>query len=205
MAIEAALVTPLVTLMLFGIIEFSFLTRDQASIEHAVRSGARMASTAAGSGPGVCPTHTDAPPCTPESSPALAQLAADTIQRTALGLPEDAVDEILVYKANAQGYPGPDGSTTMPAACAGVSDCVVFSWSSETDAFTYQGGSWASSSISACFPGSGARPLDRVGVNLAGSHDMMTGLFGVTRGISARAVVTFEPLPNQYCAAGEHP
>ena len=118
-AVEAALIFPVLVLLITGIIETSFALRDYSVIVSDVRSGGRIASTGAGFGPGTCDTsYTGAPPCTPASSPALAQLAADAIQREGSAMPSDQINYILVYKANAQGFPGADGSTTMPTSCA---------------------------------------------------------------------------------------
>jgi hypothetical protein len=202
-AVEAALVTPILVLLVFGIIEFSFLLRDYVVVASDVRNGARIASTAADAGPGTCDTYDGAPPCTGASSPALAQLAADAMQRGGSAMPSDEIDYILVYQANTQGYPGSDGNTTMPSDCSGYADCVRFVWQPKANsgqgAFRYAGGAWDSSSISACFPGTKTNPLDRVGVYMHASHHMITGLFGTTIGLSDHTVMDFEPLPAQSC------
>jgi len=197
-------VTPLIVLIVFGIIEFAFVLRDYAVVSSDVRNGARIASTAADSGPGTCDTsYTGAPPCTPASSPALAQLAADAIQREGSAMPPGDIDYILVYKANAQGYPGSDGNTSMPASCSGYSSCVKFTWQAKANggkgAFRYANGSWNSQSISACFPGNSTTPLDRIGVAMHATHHMVTGLFGTTITLRDHAVMDFEPLPTASC------
>jgi hypothetical protein len=202
-AVEAALVTPLLLLMIFGIIEFSFLLRDHVALTSAVRSGARIASTGAAAGPGTCTGLTDAPTCTPASSPALAQMAADAIQKAGSAMPKDAIRYILVYKANTKGYPGVEGNTTIPASCAGVSNCVRYTWRDSQDKFRYAEGSWSSSSISACFPGTLEKPLESVGVAMVADHQGVTGLFG-DRTLSDRASLNFEPLPTATCGTGQH-
>ena len=206
-AVEAALVTPMLVLLLFGIIEFSFLLRDYVVVSSDVRVGARMASTAAGGGPGTCDTsYAGAPPCTPASSPALAQLAADAIQREGSAMPANTINYILVYKANAQGFPGADGNTTMPSSCSGYASCVRFTWQANANggrgAFRYTDGSWNSQSVSACFPGTSSAPLDRVGVFMSATHRMMTGLFGASITMTDRSTFDFEPLPTSSCSGG---
>jgi hypothetical protein len=203
-AVEAALITPILCLLVFGIIEFAFVLRDYTVVSSDVRVGARIASTGAGDGPGTCDmSYSGAPPCTPASSPALAQMAADAIQREGSAMPGNQINYILVYKANSSGYPGADGNTSMPANCAGVASCVRFTWKQSanggTGGFRYTDGSWNSSTISACFPGSQNSPLDRVGVFMNATHHMMTGLFGASLTISDRAVFDFEPLPTATC------
>ena len=203
-AVEAALIFPVLVLLIVGIIETSFSFRDYSVIVSDVRSGGRIASTGAGFGPGTCDTsYVGAPPCVSTNVPALAQLAADAIQREGSAMPNNQINYILIYKANAQGYPGSDGSTTMPANCSGVTSCVRFTWqpgaNAGAGAFRYANGTWASSSISACFPGTGLHKLDRVGVYMNVTHRMMTGMFGATLTLSDHAVFDFEPLPTATC------
>lgn len=90
-AVEAALVTPLIVLILFGIIEMSLLMRDHVATSSAVRVGARMSSAAADAGVGTCPTGPSPPPCTPATAPAFAQAAADAIARAGSALPKDSI------------------------------------------------------------------------------------------------------------------
>lgn len=207
-AVEAALITPLLVLLVFGIIEFSFVLRDYTVVSSDVRNAARIASTGAGDGPGTCDTYTGAPTCTPASSPALAQAAADAIQREGSAMPTNNINYILVYQANSKGYPCSssactDTGTTMPTNCSGYSNCVRFTWQPNANAgagaFRYTDGTWNSSTISACFPGNSTNPLDRVGVYMNASHKMMTGLFGSSVTITDHATFDFEPLPSSSC------
>jgi hypothetical protein len=193
-AVEAALVLPILLVIMLGIVEYALVFRDNIALTSATRQGARVASAAADAGPGVCETGPTAPPCAPTSTPALAQAAADAIQRAGKALPEDSIDYILVYKANTQGFPGADGNTTMPTSCAGVSNCVMFVWRASANAFRYQSGAWNSTTINAC-----VNESDTLGVYMHATHDMMTGIFGDTEDVSDRAVMKFEPLPEDTC------
>jgi len=197
-------VMPILALLVFGIIEFGFLLRDYAGVSSLVRTGARIASTGADHGPGTCDTSSGAPVCTPASSPALAQEAADAIQRSGIASNPDQIQYILVYKANDKGFPGPDGGTTMPADCSGVANCVKFVWRPTVDKFKFNSGAWNSTTISACFPGNSTNPMDRVGIYLKANHQMLTGLFGSSITLSDRAVMDFEPLATQSCGSGQH-
>lgn len=192
-AVEAALVLPIIAMMLFGIIEVTLLIRDDVALTSASRTGARVASAAAGAGPGVCETGPEAPPCTPASSPALAQAAADAIQRAGSAMPHDAIDYILVYKANSAGAPGPEGSTSVPSSCAGVADCVKFVWRASADTFRYDSGAWDSRTINGC-----VNESDTLGVYIHATHEPVTGLFG-SIGLDDRAVMKFEPLSDDTC------
>jgi TadE-like protein len=192
-AVEAALVMPVIATMLFGIVEVTMLVRDDVALTSASRTGARVASAAAGAGPGICESGPTAPPCTPASSPALAQAAADAIQRAGSAMPKDAIDYILVYKANSAGVPGAEGSKVMPASCAGVSNCVKFVWRDAADAFRYDSGAWDSKTINGC-----VNESDTLGVYIHATHTPVTGLFG-SIGLDDRAVMKFEPLSDDTC------
>lgn len=203
-AVEAALITFPVSLLVFGMIEFSFALRDYVAVTSSVRTGARIASTAAAAGPGTCTDIPDAPTCTPAGSPALAQMAADAIQSAGSAMPPDSIRYILVYRANSKGYPGAEGNTAVPATCSGVSNCVRFTWRPTLNKFRYAEGSWNSTSISACFPGTTAKPLESVGVAMVADHKFLTGLFGSSITLTDRASLNFEPLPTATCGANEH-
>ncbi len=199
-ALEAALTFPILLLIILGIIELTFLMRDHAVVVSDTRLGARIASTGANAGVGTCPTGAGAPPCVPANVPALAQAAADAVQRAGSAMPVDQIEYLLVYKANAAGLPGTDANTTMPTSCSGFSNCVMFKWRPTENKFRYNSGTWISSTINACFPGN----LDRVGIQLVAKHKNFTGLFGSYLTLSDHAVMNFEPLPAQICASGAH-
>ncbi len=203
-AVEAALVLPLLCVLVFGMVEFAFVMKDYASVSSMTRTGARIASVGADHGPGTCETGTTAPPCTGASSPALAQEAADAIQRSGAVANPTLVDYVLIYKANSDGYPGAAGNTTMPTDCSATANCVKFTWRDSLKQFRYTSGSWDSTTISACFPGSATKPMDRVGVYLSATHPMITGFFGTGLGLSDRTVMDFEPLATQSCGAKDH-
>ena len=196
-AIEAALVTPLLCLLVFGIIEMSLLMRDTVATTSAVRTGARIASTDAGAGPGICVASSNPPPCTPASAPALAQAAADAIARAGSAMPKDSIQWILVYDANAAGYPQPSGNTTLTC----TTNCVKYVWDAGLDRFRYASGTWTSSTINAC---TNDPARQSVGVAMRATHGWMTGLFGSGVALQERSVMQFEPLANGSCASGAH-
>jgi hypothetical protein len=197
-AVEAALVTPILFAVLLGIVEMSLLMRDHVAVSSAVRTGSRIASAAADAGPGVCESGAGAPVCTPATSPALAQAAADAIQRAGSAMPHDSIDHILVYQANDKGYPGVAGSTTMPSSCSGVSNCVMFVWRPSDNAFRFAGGSWASASINAC-----VNESDTLGVHMQATHTFVSGMFGDGVKVADRSVMRFEPLADDACKPGK--
>ena len=200
-AIEAALVTAVVFAMIFGILEMAFLMRDYVGVTSASRVGVRAASTGAAAGPCVA-DPADTVPCPPGTVPELAQLAADAIGSSRTVLPEDAIDYIMVYEANAQGYPG--SATSMPDLSGCTLKCVAYRWSPTQNRFRYAQGSWDSSQIFACADARGTDSLEAVGVHIAVEHAFLTGIFGTAMDISDHSVMSFEPLSNVACGRGEH-
>jgi hypothetical protein len=192
-AVEAALLTPLLALVLFGIIEMSLLMRDVVSVNSSVHVGTRMASVSAGAGPATCSPS----PCTPPSAPMLAQVAANAIQQAGSAMPQDQINWIIVYRANSDGYPQPAGNTT--ATCS--TDCVRYVWSDSGNKFVYASGAWTSTTINACINDASRMS---VGVIMNASHPWITGLFGDAVTVQERSVMQFEPLPNDSCKAGAH-
>jgi hypothetical protein len=196
-AVEAALLTPLLVLVLFGIIEMSLFMRDVVSVSSATHVGARTASVSAGAGPGTCEASANPPPCSPASVPALAQAAADAIQRGGTAIPQSQIKWIIVYNANSAGFPMPEGNTS--ATC--TSECVKYVWDAGLSKFRYASGSWNSASINACINDPGRMA---VGVIMNATHPWITGLFGNGVGVQERSEMQFEPLPNDSCKPGMH-
>jgi hypothetical protein len=192
-AVEAALVSPILLLLLLGIIEMSLLMRDVVATSSSVRVGARMASTSAGAGPGSCKVGDLV--CTPQKAPKVAQLAADAIQRAGSAMPKDSIQWILVYRANTGGYPLPEGNKNL--VCS--TDCVKYVWDKDDDKFQYSSGAWDSKSINACVNDAN---LMSVGVAMQARHGWVTGFFGKGVDVSERTVMQFEPLDNNSCKPG---
>lgn len=195
-AVEAAIVTPLLMVLLLGIIEMSLMMRDVVSTNSSVRTGARVASASAGAGPGTCESSDPSPPpCTPASAPAVAQAAADAIGRAGSAMPKNSIEYILVYSANSKGYPLPSGNTA--AVCS--TKCVKYVWDSGLSKFRYSSGSWSSASINACLNDPNR---ESVGIVMQAHHSWVTGLFGDGIKLSERSVMQFEPLSNESCKPG---
>lgn len=196
-AVEAALVTPILMIMVFGIIEMALLMKDDVALTSAIRNGGRIASANAGAGPGGVNEGGDCvAPCSPANAPMFAQMAANAIQTAGSALPKDSISELWVYRANDKGYPGANGSTTMTCG----SNCVRYKWVRSKDQFRYLSGSWTSSTVNAC---ANNNP-DSVGVYMVANHAFLTGLWSDGVALSDHAVFTFEPLPTLTCAAGTH-
>jgi Flp pilus assembly protein TadG len=192
-AVEAALITPILITLVFGMIEFSLLLRDNVATTSLVRVGARIASAEPRQGTiAGCKSNATTDKC-------FAQDAADAIQRAGSALPKDSIDHINVYLANAKGYPSTtvsgwatDSNTSLSANCgASSATCYTYTWNKTANRFNYTGGLWDPKSINAC---AGAEGM-AVGVSMFVNHNGITGLFFTKFNLSDRAVMKFEPLP----------
>lgn len=185
--IEAALLVPILLILMFAVLEWGLMMRDTLSVTESARVGARTAS--------ALPRQTD-----------FTATTVDAIDRAGSALPKSQVVEVLVYKANDQGYPGPNGATTM--SCSGYeSTCDRYVWDNASGSFVLSpsGTAWNPRSgvgtpgnVNACPAGQGGPP-DSVGVYVEAVHPWVTGLFGSTRVLRDHAVLPFEPMPVGVC------
>lgn len=171
-AIEAAILTPLLLLLIFGIIEFGMLFKDWLAITSSVRAGTRMASAE--------PRVTS-----------YAQDAADQVAKEGAALDMGNVQELWVYKAQTSGtnagYPvGGDKNFTT------CTSCVKFHWNAGTKKFVAYSNTWASSAQNAC---QGDALHDAVGVYLKILHPGVTGLVFGNMTIKEHSVMSLEPIP----------
>jgi hypothetical protein len=171
-AIEAAILTPLLLLLVFGIIEFGMLFKDWLAVTSSVRAGARMASAE------------------PRIS-TFAQDAADQVAREGAALDMGNVQELWVYKAQTTGsnagYPvGGDSSFS------GCSACVKFHWNESQKKFVPYSSTWASTAQNACQPDANH---DSVGVYLEITHPAVTGLIFNSMTLKEHTVMSLEPIP----------
>jgi hypothetical protein len=202
--VEAALVTPILMVLLLGIVEMALLMKDDVALTSAVRTGGRTASANAGAGPGGLSEGGDCTsPCSPANAPKFAQLAANAIQQAGTALPKDSIQELWVYKANAKGYPctlatGCDTNNSTSMTCG--TNCVKYKWVPTKDQFRYMSGTWTSSTVNAC---ANNKP-DAVGIYLKAKHTFLTGFFTNDVTIEDHSVFAFEPLPTLTCAPGAH-
>jgi Flp pilus assembly protein TadG len=178
--IESAIITPVLMLFVFGIFEFGFAFRDYLTVANSTRDGARAASVAG------------------------AELDADyrallSISRASAALPDDAIEQIIIYKAA-----GPDADPT--AGClAGTSVpgvCNVY-LASDLQRPADEFGCNVTSTVAPNAPDDAWCPttretsvgsgLDYVGVFIAINHDYVTGMFGSQIEMDDRMILKVEP------------
>jgi hypothetical protein len=167
-AVEAAIVLPLLVAVLLGLVETAMLLRGSIGLSSAVRSAARTASAE--------------PRQESFATDAMAALA-----RAGTGVALTQISEVWVYRANKDGYPGPDGGGGFAAGCSTA--CLKFRFDPTLGRFIANGGNWPASSIDACMV-----TAQSVGVRVLARHVPMTaGLIG-ERTLSQRTVMRFEPV-----------
>jgi hypothetical protein len=172
-AVEAALVTPILLILVLGIIEFGFLFKDWLGVTSAVRAGARIGSAL------------------PRDA-SYAQAAADQVAKEGAALNLTASNSTLwVYKAGTNGYPvGYSDFSTCP-----TSSCTKFVWTGS--AFQPSGGlgniKWLASSQNAC---AGDPNHESLGVYLAVQDTGITRFFFTSKTLSSRTVMSLEPIPS---------
>jgi Flp pilus assembly protein TadG len=168
--VEAAIVLPVVMLIVFGIIEFGLAFKDALTVSSAVRAGARTAS----------------------AEPRQATFNDDTakaVERAVSALPNGAVEQLWVYKADGNGNPV-DGGGSAFTSC---NTCAVYTWDTVTSKFVRQAGpDWNPSTHNACV---GDASHDAVGIYLKVNHDFVTGFFGQRIKLVDHAVMNLEPVP----------
>jgi hypothetical protein len=192
-AVEAALLIPLLAIIAFGMIETALLIRDHVSATTLARAGARVASqeprfgTVAGHASLV--------------GPSFAVDAADSMERAASTLPRNAIDHIYIYRADANGQP--------IGSCPGI-NCLFYRWNdlpAPNGRFVYQAsnvpGAFNPASINACL---GDPNAQSVGVLVQVDHPWLVGFFpGAGTKVTARTVMKFEPLLPDHTFAGVQP
>ncbi|MGL5817851.1 MAG: TadE/TadG family type IV pilus assembly protein [Phycicoccus sp.] len=166
-AVEAALVTPVVILLLMSIVEFSLYFKNNLSASEAVKAGVRSASAQA-------------------RNATYAQAAADEVQQAGGALNKGNIEALWIYKANA-GNEFPIGYTSF----ANCGTCVKFAWDGTKFTPTYE--NWNYTSQVACVGANG--PPDRIGVYLQVRHDAITRMIFGSITIRESDVIRFEPIP----------
>lgn len=181
-AVEAAIVTPVVLALFFGIVEMGFLFKDYMAAAGAVRAGVRMASA------------------NPRTS-TFAQDAADNVALTGRAMNLNDVQQMWVYQLDRlkPGSDKPVGFTDF----SGCNVCVQFRWDAPTKKFVTTPNSahpvlkdnWPASTQNACSSSSLLGPPDRIGVYLKLKHDGFTKFVFSSIYISEASIMRLEPMP----------
>lgn len=167
--VEAAVVAPVILLIVFSIIELAFAYRSASVTATAARAGARLAASTYG-----------------EAETAAERVAARDAIATAVNVAlGDLRDEatpvkLLVYEANASGRPLSDSYAVCGASC------MRFDWNSGAQQFQYSGGSW--NDADNC-----GQVIDRVGVYIEATHRPTAPIVNLSITIDETTVMRLEP------------
>lgn len=168
-AVEAAIITPLLVLLVFGIVEYGLLFKDSLAVTTAIRSGARTASAE--------PRQTT-----------FAQDAADQVAKASSALKMANVQALWVYDSQANGAPV-GGSLTFGTCTV----CVKFTWNATTSHFDQSSSTWTATQQNACV----GDPLhDTLGVYMKINHPSITGLIFSNIVIKDHVIMALEPIPS---------
>lgn len=181
--VEAALVLPIMILVVMGIIEFGFAFASSTTTTGSSRSGARLGAAAyATSG-------------TIESNQrAAADQIADTVSADLVGLTSAEPVGMLIYRADKTstdgapvgGFPTDDG---VASGCS--TDCFRYTW--DGTKMAYDSGGWPD-------PDACGLELDSIGVYVKARHDYITGMVGDHVYVDGETVMRLEPLPSDQCS-----
>ena len=163
-AVETAFVSVLLIILLFGIVESSFLFKDWLTVSAATRAGARMGSSQ--------PRALN-----------FAQDSADQVTNAIAGLNPANLNAVWVYRTtDATGLPD-SGSF---ASCGA---CVKFTWDAAAKSLKQSSGTWPATSQNAC-PGDPSR--DALGVYVSYTHSGF-GFFFKDAIVSKSTAMWIEP------------
>lgn len=181
--VEAALILPVLVILVLGIIEFGLLFTSYSTANGSSRSGARLAATA------YSQAGTNATAQFAAADQIAAAVSAD------LKVLNNAVPTgMVVYKVNPSsgdgapygGFPG----ANFVGGC--TSACIRYTWNAGTDKMVRSSGSWTNAD--AC-----GVDVDSIGVYVQAKHSFMTGFFGADHDADGHTVMRLEPLPADQC------
>ncbi len=174
--IEAAIITPVFLLMVFGVVEWGYAFLDRLTVENSSLVGARVASS--------------------EGANTLADYDILQAVKVASGaMKSGQVQLVIVYNAGSQ-------SGTVPSSCktaSVASTCNRYTGADFTDPSTSFGcgtgaldTSWCPTTRKDRLTGSSGPP-DYIGVYVQGLHTNATGYFGRSYTFTSDTVIRIEP------------
>jgi len=171
-AIETAFISVVLTTLLFGIVESSFLFRDGLAVSAAARAGARMGA----------------------SQPRMAnfaQLSADQVTNAVADLTPASIEAVWVFKTT--------GASGLPdsGSFASCTTCVKFTWNPALKKLTTTStAGWPAASQNAC---AGDPNRDALGVYVRYRHKSPLGLLFNGTIIKESTVMWIEPTAETIC------
>lgn len=179
--IETALTAPLVFLMIFGLVELSFMLKDHLTLR-AVAQDATRTATVAG-----------------DDIDADFRILATAVE-TGATLPDGSITRIVVYRANSADAPVPpacllSGQSSATVKCNSYVPLDFTRPESDfgCDPLLALDRSWCPADrVVVRSPASGGPP-DYIGIHVVLERDLLTGMFGGTQTLEATYVLRVEP------------
>lgn len=177
--VEAAIITPVLMLFIFGIFEFGFAFRDYLAVSNVVRDAAREASVSG------------------DASAADYRILRSVV-RAGAALPDDAIDRIIVFEASApDSTPHPDCLAGSPRST--TDRCNIYTPAdfnlAETEFLCDPTPPIPDPDRFFCPDDRdvSVSNLDFVGIYVEITHDYITGLFGASTTFSDQIILKLEP------------
>jgi hypothetical protein len=177
-AVETSAVSMLLILLLFGIVDSSYLFKDWIAVSAAARAGARMGTSQ-------------------PRSPSFAQDSANQVASALSSLTPANIQEVWVYRAAVTSNAAT--STNKPVGFSDFSNCttcVKFTWNAGTKSLTQTSDNWSYTSQNAC---GGDPARDPLGVYVKYKHTSPLGFFFNNMAVSEAAVMWIEPTSAAIC------
>jgi len=183
---EAAILTPLLVVLLFGVLEFGGAFRDYLTLNNTVTAAARQASIQGDD---------------PEADYQIVQQVA----RSSAAFPASEIDLIVVYHPASPDAPPPaaclagtsvpDGGVDATGAC-NVYTADALGWAGSSAHWGCGAGSadgaWCPTDRKTALSGPNGPP-DDLGVYVRITHPYLTGLFGRSLALAKSSVIELEP------------
>lgn len=182
--VEAALVLPIMILVVMGIIEFGFAFASSTTTTGSSRSGARLGAAAYATAGTI-----------PANQQAAADQIADTVSADLVGLTSAEPVGMLIYrvdKTSNQGAPVGGFPTNNDITTGCTTDCIRYEWDGDKMSHI-SGSSWPD-------PDACGTELDSIGVYVMSKHDYITGMIGDHVYVDGETVMRLEPLPSDQCS-----
>lgn len=166
--VETALVITILLTLLFGIAEFGMVLRTKHGLAEATRAGARAAAAL------------------PRDSQ-FDEASANAVRAAILeAVPEESVDNLVIYRAN------PNTGLPLSGSLTTCSQCFRYTWDESASDWVVNGTStWEADSQWACGL---INQTDYVGVHIDGKHDFVTAFFADEITVSSRTIMRLEPV-----------
>ncbi len=175
--VEAAIYSPLLFVLLFGVLEFSLAFRSYLTASNGTRDGSRMASVMGDSGDADLRILED-------------------LEVAMAAVPDESIQRIVIWRADSPSDDVPAGCAAGSPSASGANPCNVY----DGGDFDLEADDFGCSSVSPdrfwCPTDRNAAlndPPDYVGIWVSVQHDYVTGLFGGSSTITDQTIMRIEP------------